>query len=88
MTALQTQAYQIITQLPEKQLQTAVALLKQLECSTLAETGERSAAELKQRRKAYDNLEKVRREIAGLHIDFKDFDAELAEALAEKFASN
>lgn len=87
MTALKAQAYQIITQLPEKKLQTAVALLKLLECSNLAETEERSAG-LEQRRMVYDNLEKMRKEIAGLHIDFKDFDAELTEALAEKFASN
>ena len=89
MTQLQAQAYQIIDQLSEEQLSTVVAALRMWISKAQPQTPRDvdTAADHERRQRAFDELEKIRKEIASLSIDFKDFNTELAEALAEKFGT-
>ena len=85
MTALQAQACKLIEMLPEEELIGIIGLLKKkvkpMQRSARTDTG--ASDDLKRRREAYEDLQRVRAEIQ--KYDIVDWEMELASALDEKY---
>ncbi len=85
MTALQAQAYQLIDQLPEEELISIVGLLKEKVKPMHKSSWDDNikSNELKRRREAYEDLQRVRAEIQ--KYDIADWKEELSVGLEEKY---
>ncbi len=84
MTKLQAQACHLIEQLPEEKLAEVVSLLYKLTANVKSydELPAKQEMERQQRLKAFEDLRKAREKLIAMNIDWE---AELKEALHEKY---
>ena len=84
MTTLQTEACQLIEQLPEEQVVEVVTLMKKMKSEAKSEEEKRAEreAELQRRREGLEGLLKLREKLIAMDVDWAE---EVKQAIKEKY---